>query len=336
MTRAALALIAAVCIWTLSANDAAAQTTQLSAGLTTDAESVSVGDVFTLTLTVSHPRDYHVVFPDLPAQWGEFEVRSRTPLPATIDDDSGVATSALEIRAALFAPGAHSTPPLNVTAIKPDGVAVSHSARPLEIEVVPTLGAGDDALKDIRPQATIDPIIDSPLIDAATERRGLTLAAAGAVALIALALIANHYWRRKTMPQAIAMESLSPEEAALAELDRIGALDLPRGTAAATRYAMIADCLREYLRGQFGISALDMTTTEAVAELGRKPVGAPEVNELGDILREADMVKFARFMPADEDALRLLRAAKSAVRALTAAQSRNRGRGGYATGRYTN
>ena len=71
MLGRALTLIVLVTVaWGMPSKTAFAQMAPVSVGLTSDAESVTVGDVLTLTLTVNHPRDHHVVFPDVPREWG--------------------------------------------------------------------------------------------------------------------------------------------------------------------------------------------------------------------------------------------------------------------------
>ena len=79
--RGLAVIVLLTAMWGLPFKTAFAQMAPVSVGLTADAESVTVGDVITLTLTVSHPSDHHVVLPDVPREWGDFEVRKTTSPP---------------------------------------------------------------------------------------------------------------------------------------------------------------------------------------------------------------------------------------------------------------
>ena len=97
-------------------------------------------------------------------------------------------------------------------------------------------------------------------------------------------------------------EPLTPLQAALFELDRLERLDLPGESRYNEHYTMLADCLREYLFGQFRIPAPELTTAQTLSVLGRRPVSSANVEDFGGVLEEADLVKFARLAPNAGDA----------------------------------
>ena len=331
MTRAparfSAIVIAAVALFLygVSAAPAFAQMTPVGVGLSVDKTTITVGDVFTLTLSANHPEGYHVAFPDVPAEWGDFDVRSVTPLPAVVDPD-GAVTSAIEIRAALFEPGVHSTPALSVAVRRPDGSVIRRPARPIEIEVASVLSEGANELRDIRPQAVVPFPVGWPWL------------AGGGVAFAAFALFAVRFWRRRMATRAATLASvpLSPLQAALAELDRLERLDLPGESRFNEHYIALADCLREYLFGQFSIPAPELTTSQTVAVLSRRPVSSANVDDFGGVLEEADLVKFARLTPNAGDARNAVSTARRVVAELTATPTRFGPGGGYSTGRYMN
>ena len=47
-----------------------------------------VGDQVELKLTVTHPADHHVIFPELEEEWGEFILKDQSA-PLTVDNDNG-------------------------------------------------------------------------------------------------------------------------------------------------------------------------------------------------------------------------------------------------------
>lgn len=67
-------------------------------------------------------------------------------------------------------------------------------------------------------------------------------------------------------------------------------------------YTRLTDILREYLDGRFEISAHEMITDEIVAEMKKKDISVKQFKESEEILRSADLVKFAKHIPnADEN-----------------------------------
>ncbi len=63
-------------------------------------------------------------------------------------------------------------------------------------------------------------------------------------------------------------------------------------------YSELSEILREYLGGRFGIHAIEMTTYEiSEAILGIEEIGPNSRQELISILRESDLVKFAKHIP---------------------------------------
>ena len=323
----------------LDTKTASAQMTPVGVGLTADTQTVTVGDVFTLTLSVNHPEDYHVVFPDVSSEWNDsddFEVRSTTHLPTEINDD-GTLTSAVRIEAALFRPGVYSTPALSVAVRRPDGSVINRPARPIEIEVVSVLEQGANALKDIRPQAEVPFPAIWPFGRDGAQEELWPWALGGATGLLALMLAVIYFWWRKTMAQTalVSQAPLTPMEAALQELDRIEQRNLPGESRYAEHYALVTDCLRSYLFGQFRIPAPELTSEQAISVLDRRPVAPTDVRDLGGILEEADLVKFARLAPEPHEAREAVKIARRVVTGLTAAPSRFRPASGYTTGRYT-
>ena len=153
--RSATVLLALISVCTLlRVESVSAQSLPVGVGLTVEPDSVTVGDPFTITLSANHSADYHVMFPRVPAAWGEFEIRSQRPLP-TVDNSDGTLTSATEIEAVLFKPGTHATPSLSVSVRRPDGTVIYKPARPIDVTVVSVLTPDDTEKRDIRPQADI-------------------------------------------------------------------------------------------------------------------------------------------------------------------------------------
>lgn len=66
-------------------------------------------------------------------------------------------------------------------------------------------------------------------------------------------------------------------------------------------YSRLTDTVRKYLEERFDIFALEKTTREIIADLKNADISDDDKLYLKKILTQADMVKFAKFSPADED-----------------------------------
>ena len=63
-------------------------------------------------------------------------------------------------------------------------------------------------------------------------------------------------------------------------------------------YSEISEIIREYLFGRFYISAIEMTTDEILSEVENvKDISNDSISLLDYILKNSDLVKFAKFIP---------------------------------------
>lgn len=294
------------------AQTVSAQTSPVGVGVVVEPSSVTVGEVFTITLSARHPPEYHVVFPKLPGRTDDgFEIRSQRPV-AAVDNGDGTLTSSVVIEAALFRVGEHATPALSVGARRPDGGDVVYRpARPVTITVESVL---DDASAagGVGAQAIIPPIppqteMSSPPV--------WPWVGGGALAAAALAVLARRYWLGRNPP---AVPLGAPAEIALAELDRIERLDLPAVGEFPRHYTLVSDCVRAFLNAQFGVPTMERATSEIAAEFQIAAAPESEIRDAVAVLEESDLVKFARFSPEPDEARGAVSASRMAVRGLSA------------------
>ncbi|MBK8926175.1 MAG: hypothetical protein IPM74_09750 [Crocinitomicaceae bacterium] len=66
-------------------------------------------------------------------------------------------------------------------------------------------------------------------------------------------------------------------------------------------YSLLTDTVRKYLEERFDIFAMEKTTREILADLRNADMDDNDKVNLKKILSQADMVKFAKFKPMDED-----------------------------------
>ena len=95
------------------------------------------------------------------------------------------------------------------------------------------------------------------------------------------------------------------------EIRRIGRSGLVEAGDFLTYYTSLSETLRRYLEHRTGVEAMERTTDEVRVDLSEAGVGSGRVIEIQGFLSEADLVKFAKFVPgsdkAKEDLNRVLR-----------------------------
>lgn len=274
--------IIAIIIALFAVGVAAAQTA-VNATITPSTDSVTVGDPIVLTVAVTHPAGTQVLLPMLEPNWGDFVVRSQSPVD-TVNNGDGTATSRQTIDVRLFAPGTFETPPLSVTIADSNGQIVEATAAPVPFTVNSVLTEGDTELRDIKPQATLPNPYLWPVF----------IAALGALIATAVWFIARRIKE--------AFDNRLPHEVALDTLTAVEKENLPENGRFKAHYTRVTDALRDYVEKTQGIQATDRTTAEMQEELHNSSLTTEQVQQFTAILSESDLVKFANFTPDIESA----------------------------------
>ena len=264
--------------------------------LTSDRSELTVGDPVTLTIGVLHTENQAVVLPRIGPEWGPFEVQSQTAAQ-TISNGDGTRTTFQELQVTLFAPGEFETPNVPITVRNPDGSMEEVFSNYVRLTVTPVLAGPDEQLKDIRSPAHLSmPFWEQPAVLISAALAGLAL----------LAVVSYVLYRRSRHPEALpelAPDPRTPWEVAAQELDRIAELDLPGRGNLKGHYTLVSGVLRVYVGAtNLGdgvlVNASDMSTEEIVAAIWQSPLDHRNARLVVELLREADLVKFANQAPS--------------------------------------
>ena len=307
-------LLVAVAVSIMAVAAAPAQTGTLlgvRVSLVADPTELTVGDPVTISLIVSHPAESTVVIPRLERDWGSFEVQEQTSVQ-TVSVADGIRTVAKQFRVTLFAPGIFETPDLAVSVRGRDGIVAQVSPVPIRLTVNSVLASQDEELKDLRPPADLS----TPFWERTTVLiliAVVVLAAAGGTAFF---LISRS--RRVARPIGVQPDLRTPWEVATQELDRIASLDLPGRGDLKEHYTLVAAAMRTYLgatylRDAAGRNADDMSTEEISASIGQSELEHGNARLVVELLREADLVKFANYEQAADRAMEALSQARNFV-----------------------
>ena len=314
--QALVALLLCVALSTVIVDSAMAQSVPPPGGgvsFTSDRSELTVGDVATLSLVVSHRADLSVVIPRLEREWGPFEVQAQTSVQSVSASD-GMKTIAKQFRVVLFAPGAFETPNLPISVRSPDGSVEQFQPPPVRLTVHSVLTGTEGELKDLRPPADLStPFWEQPAL----------FALAALLVVAALGVPGYYLYRRSRRQVRVAepvVDTRTPWEAAIQELDRIGRLDLPGKGDSKEHYTLVAGTLRAYLGATYlrdtdRMQATDMSTEEMVTAIWRSPLDHGNAMLFIELLQEADLVKFANYAPPASRAYEAVGQARELVEA---------------------
>ncbi len=124
--------------------------------------------------------------------------------------------------------------------------------------------------------------------------------------LVILLLIAALIWlyiRYKNKPKEVVVikEIIPPHVKALKVLNELKQQEAWKKENKKEYYSNLTDTVREYLEERFGIQALEKTTREIINDLKYADISVEDKHFLREILKQADLVKFAKFKPDDDD-----------------------------------
>jgi hypothetical protein len=278
------------------------------------ADSVKVGERFTLTLTATHATASAAMFPGADAGsgfFGDLHVFRRGPVQTRrLSDGRRVDSVAYDVTTFALDTARVAVLPIRVAA---GGDTTVAGTPPGVVPVVSVVGSDADELR------TPAALANFPRPPWVWGLLGLLTAA-----VLGGGAYAWRRWRARDDAEAGAAETTkSAYEAATARLERLGRRH-PSGRAAAKAfYVDLTETLRVYLARRVGIRALEQTTPDVVAALRRRPdVPDNTVQRLRTVLEQADLVKFADARPSPAESQAVLNDAQALLDALEAAQRR--------------
>ena len=122
-----------------------------------------------------------------------------------------------------------------------------------------------------------------------------------AVLLMALVVFGIWYWRkhRKTKVDAdgniVRGPVIPPYDKAVGDLENLRQQKLWQSGKVKEYFSSLTDIAREYIEGQFGVNAVEMTTDDILEEVKPLRFSSETYNKLKETMEVADLVKFAKY-----------------------------------------
>lgn len=112
-----------------------------------------------------------------------------------------------------------------------------------------------------------------------------------------IALLLYFLFRKKKPVVPVTAPAISPYEEAMKELEKL----LSQRMEPKEYYSKLVDIFRLYVEKKKGIHSLQKTTDDLVVQLKTIPITRGLFEKLSQSLRLADFVKFAKYVPSDDD-----------------------------------
>jgi hypothetical protein len=94
---------------------------------------------------------------------------------------------------------------------------------------------------------------------------------------------------------------LPPHVVAFAALEKLRSERLWQEDKHKLYYSTLTDIVRSYIAGRYGVGAMEMTSDEIIEAMRSVELPQKSSMDLTQILREADLVKFAKALPEAEE-----------------------------------
>ncbi len=262
-----------------------------------DRAKILIGDVVRYSLRISQAEGVQVEMPSPGSNLGQFELRDYKVLPP--QKKEGRTLLGADYLISTFDTGEYEIPALTIRyTLKGDTTRHLLRSEPIKI-LVQSLNpseAGD--IRDIKP----------PLVPP-RDWKSILLKVAGAVLLVALAVAAWWIWRRRRQGKGLLPERQTPprpaHEVALEALHALVASDWLAAGKHKAWHSELADILRRYVEGRYGIDALEMTSRQLLDALATYGLAEPWPARLQDLFTLCDMAKFAKYIPEPAETGRL-------------------------------
>lgn len=275
-----------------------------------DPTSGTVGDRFRLTVSAEAPNLDSLEmlsFIDAQTTW----VLAADPEIEDVRHD-GVRRREYVFEIVPFETGRVFVPEIAITYTADDGSSNTAFSQAVWVHVNSVL-SGDgsaSALRDIKPPVAL------------SVPRTIVISG-GLLLLVLLGALGWWLWRRYSRRvQRLFGRHLSPPERALKAIDDLEDEGLIEQKRFKEFYTRLVDVLRGYLQEAYGVHAADLTSNELLSEMDRlaEEVETHHLDDyrravarLVEVINEADMVKFARYLPSAAQSRRSVQAAKDVV-----------------------
>lgn len=258
-----------------------------------DSTNMMIGEQMKMELQVKHSKKIEILMPKNVKLGGNIEVLSERDSTANISEEAVLTSKKMTITS--FDSGVYEIPSIPIP-VKENGNWDTIFSQAMQLTVIsPTIDSTQDfaPIKDIfeEPMSFKEDILPSILV------------IFGIAILITLV-----WWYSKRKKDVIIEEKIVEKEpelpahiVAFSELKKLEDKQLWQNGDFKNYHSEISHILREYLENRFKINALESVTNEIISDLKDFEIELTQVSCLKNILQIADLVKFAKVEPSEDE-----------------------------------
>lgn len=262
---------------------------EISVKAFTDSSDYLIGDHINFTLSVTYSDNVNIITPFFRDSLKQFEIIKELSAEKKKTDDKNEIVYSFVL--SYFDSAEVKIPPIKIFyRTNSDTAFKSVQSDSLSIRIHKLKVNVEEDIKDIKPPVRIPFDWISLII-------WILLSA---ILLAVIYFLYKKYFRKKVTEQVSKpVIVLPPHEEALMKLDQLDREQLWQKGFVKEYHSRITEIIREYFEKRFGLPALELPTSEQLELLKRIP-DAKEIYSLTEsFLSNADLVKFAKFVPLD-------------------------------------
>lgn len=298
----------------------ATQPWQLSVSAKASRGEVAKGETFSYTLSVIEEGEADIPFRLVPPDFSGFNVTGEYSSQSTrIINNKARTVNEQEYRLSSDLPGDHLIPSAKAMVADPSSGKESEiRSNPVTVKVTEhgpgVLKSIQGDIRDIKgPMSFLDRIKLFFYIATALVVLGFLLVVALIVYMARRSRAKEGKDKRLIQPASRPDAGLpAPKDDALKAFDAAEVLKAD----AKVFYSVISEAIRRYLRAAYNIPATEATTAEIMQAVKSSTLADSAIDRLREVLEEADLVKFAKYAPTEEEKTRYLEKARRLIREL--------------------
>ncbi|MEE9441488.1 MAG: hypothetical protein V3V99_02320 [candidate division Zixibacteria bacterium] len=257
-----------------------------------DKQTAFIGDLIEYTISVAYDSTIVLTPPAVGANLGQFDVKDyKAGEEEKLED--GRLRQTLWFSMRTFTTGEYIIPPLPIEYMMPDSTKRVLSSDPIKINIKSVLGEGaqTDTLRlvDIRGQVSIP-----------GDNTVLIWSIFGAVIFVSGGIFALWWFKWRKREEEEYIDPRPAWEIAFADLAELKDKNLPEKGELKLFYIELTEIIRRFVGKKFEFDAIDLTTSEIKEKLNELSVDENYTKEFTEFLEQADLIKFAKFIPPTE------------------------------------
>jgi len=259
-----------------------------------DTSVITIGDLITYSIIINRDKHLRVEKPGEGLNLGMFEIK-RYNFHKPIEKNGRI-IERYDFTISVYDTGKYEIPPFPVAYFANDTTHKYNIIEAPAIKIyVKSVISGDEAkvLKDIKP----------PIAIPFNWKFWLSMAAILLLLLVA-AYLGYRLWKKRQEKGYLFIPPPPPRpahEVALEALQKLFTSDLLQRGGFKAFFSEFSDIMRNYLEGRYFVSALEETTLEIVGDMVLHLADEALLKKLQKMLSLADLVKFAKYLPAEEE-----------------------------------